>query len=247
MNDREAALLARARRGLTPAPGDAARVRVALEASLQGSLPRERVSPAERARASEAPWRLARVGAALALAVASGAGGYVLGYRAGRNVPVAPAPTSVPVPVAPPTMRESVDAPAPLHPLPELPAPPPRARPSGEASRVAATPSAGPSIGVAASASGESSLELETRLLARVERALRDDNPRLALGLLGELEREVPGGQLEEERRAARVIAHCKLGTEFAPKLAEEFSASYASSAYRERIRAACAAATSDE
>jgi hypothetical protein len=134
-----------------------------------------------------------------------------------------------------------------LHPLPELPATPPRARPNGDAARAAAAASAAPTPSTATSVSGESTLELETRLLARVERALRDDNPRLALGLVGELEREVPGGQLEEERRAARVIAHCKLGTEFASKLAAEFAASYPSSAYRERIRSACSGTTSDE
>jgi hypothetical protein len=87
----------------------------------------------------------------------------------------------------------------------------------------------------------ESPLEIETRLLARVERALRTDNPRLAFGILGELDREVPGGQLEEERRAASVIAHCKLDSPSAPKIASEFEARYPSSAYRARIRAACA------
>jgi hypothetical protein len=78
-------------------------------------------------------------------------------------------------------------------------------------------------------------------MVARIERALRDENARFALGLLGELDRTIPGGQLNEERTAARVLAHCQLGSDAAPTLAREFARRYAKSAYRTRIAQSCA------
>jgi hypothetical protein len=41
------------------------------------------------------------------------------------------------------------------------------------------------------------------RQLRRVERAIREGNPRFALVLLEELDQVMPAGQLLEERRAA--------------------------------------------
>lgn len=261
MNDAETSMLARARRGLTPTRGDAERVREALETALQlaataaastnatpdsmtaaksaktamdgpSSRPKTAVT-APTAGRSLARW--VRVGATLALATATGAAGYALGLNAGRTQTPPGRTATVSDPPLAPAASGHVEPPASLHPAPDPPAASPRSRTlKVEAPRTPAVPSA------ASPPVGESSLELETRLLARVERSLRDDNPRLALGLLGELEREVPGGQLEEERQAARVIAHCKLGSESAPKFAADFAARYASSAYRDRIRAAC-------
>jgi hypothetical protein len=77
-------------------------------------------------------------------------------------------------------------------------------------------------------------------LLARVERSLRERNPLLALGLLGELDRDVPGGQLTEERQAARVMAHCALGSESAAKQARDFGKRHPGSAYLPRVEQAC-------
>jgi len=259
VNDVEVSMLARARRGLAPTPADAERVRYSLETALQlaatatdstntapDSLTATKPVATAADRASSAPKtavatpnaghslaRWVRVAATLALAASTGAAGYALGVNAGR-AHTAPRTTPTAAAPPPPAAPEAVEPSAPVHPVPEPPARSTHARTSKvEAPRASAVPSAAPPA-------GESSLELETRLLARVERSLRDDNPRLALGLLGELEREVPGGQLEEERQAARVIAHCKLGSESAPKLAADFAARYASSAYRDRIRAAC-------
>jgi hypothetical protein len=84
------------------------------------------------------------------------------------------------------------------------------------------------------------SLWEETRFLARVERALRDDNPRFALGLLGELDRSVPGGQLREERAAARALGLCALASEPSPEISEDFSKRYPGSAYLPRIVERC-------
>jgi hypothetical protein len=83
-------------------------------------------------------------------------------------------------------------------------------------------------------------LEIETRLLARVERALRAENPRLALGLLAELDEQVPRGQLTEERRVGRLIAECQLGSESATRAAREFLARAQDSPYRDRVEQAC-------
>jgi hypothetical protein len=78
-------------------------------------------------------------------------------------------------------------------------------------------------------------------MLRRVERALREQNPRFALALLGELDRAVPNGQLREERLAASTLARCALGSGSPSALLEEFSKRHASSAYLTRIRQACA------
>jgi hypothetical protein len=234
VSHRETALLAAARRGLAPTPGDAARVRIAVDAAVRASSPAPQSGTAPASKLGSAPVHWARVAAALALAGATGAGGYALGFRAGyaQNAAHGVSPVVVAHPASsvaertesPPALVASAD--------PTLPLAPPR-RTVTEPPHASAAPPV-------ASAAAESPLEVETRLLARVARALSADNPRLALGLLGELDREVPGGQLEEERQAARVIAHCRLGTESASKLAGDFTARYAESAYRERIRTAC-------
>ena len=227
----EGLLLARARRGLGPSRADAERVRARVARALDGST----TPPPVAVGRGTIPG--ARLAAALALAAATGMGGYALGYRAGRLETTTHLPPPTPTVHASPEAAASADldtAPTTPQAVPELPAPPRRQRTRASETVVPAeAPSATP-------AGGESSLELETRLLARVERALRDDNPRLALGLLGELDREVPGGQLGEERRAGRVVAHCELGSESAPRLAAEFEARYPASAYQARLRAAC-------
>jgi hypothetical protein len=88
------------------------------------------------------------------------------------------------------------------------------------------------------------SLEEEVRTLRRVERALRTENPRLAIALLGDLDRVVPGGQLAEERLAASVQARCLLGYGSAVALLEDFVKLHPTSAYLKRVRAACGAET---
>ncbi len=56
------------------------------------------------------------------------------------------------------------------------------------------------------------SLAIEVRALRNAERALRDGNPGLALAFLQELDRQVPNGQLTEERDAASTLARCARG-----------------------------------
>jgi hypothetical protein len=91
-------------------------------------------------------------------------------------------------------------------------------------------------------ATSESDIDEELRILRRVERAQRAGNPRLALALLDELDRDRPRGKLLEERAAARAVAQCSstFGDSRAALLAR-FRARYSSSVYSPRVEAACA------
>jgi hypothetical protein len=86
------------------------------------------------------------------------------------------------------------------------------------------------------------SLTIEVRALRNTERALRDGNPGLALAFLQELDRQVPNGQLTEERDAAGTLARCARGDHpFGVNLAAEFTERHPSSVYRSRVEQACA------
>jgi len=87
----------------------------------------------------------------------------------------------------------------------------------------------------------EASLSEEVRALRNVERALRDGNAGLASAFLDDLDRSVPGGQMQEERAALRAIARCTAGRQpFGVNLADDFVAAYAASVYRRRVQDAC-------
>lgn len=76
--------------------------------------------------------------------------------------------------------------------------------------------------------------------MRRVERALRTEEPALALVLLAELEARFPDTGLTEERTAAAVLAHCGLRDAGHRRRAETFVESHAKSVYRARVEAAC-------
>lgn len=80
----------------------------------------------------------------------------------------------------------------------------------------------------------------ELALVQRAERALRNEDPALALALLAELDHEHPVAALAEEREAARVLAHCQAKEPDAPLAAERFLRDSPSSVYSERVRALC-------
>jgi hypothetical protein len=233
------AFLRQARRGLSPSAEDSARVRAAVRATLAadptGHDGAAEASPGAAPVASPALPRLANVaklGLAAAVTAAAGVGGYWLGFEAGVTEREERAAMRVAerAPVPPSTALETRPSPSPPSPI--------RA---GETARPARVVPGNAPATPASAAAEESPLELETRLLVRVERSLREQNPLLALGLLGELDREVPGGQLAEERQAARVMAHCALGSESAAKQAREFGRRHVASAYLPRIEQACA------
>jgi hypothetical protein len=83
-------------------------------------------------------------------------------------------------------------------------------------------------------------LALELRALRRVERALRDGQPRRALALLGELDRDVPEGRLVEERLATFLMARCALVLGTPERLRRELTDSYPRSVYRARVEQSC-------
>jgi hypothetical protein len=86
------------------------------------------------------------------------------------------------------------------------------------------------------------SLAIEVRALRNAERALRDGNPGLALAFLQELDRQVPNGQLAEERDAAGTLARCARGDHpFGVNQAAEFTERHPGSVYRSRVEQACA------
>jgi len=87
------------------------------------------------------------------------------------------------------------------------------------------------------------SLAIEVRALRNAERALRDGNPGLALAFLQDLDRQIPNGQLAEERDAAATLARCARGDHpFDVDLAAEFTERHPGSVYRARVEQACGA-----
>ncbi len=88
-----------------------------------------------------------------------------------------------------------------------------------------------------------SSLAEELAMLQRARRAIADENGRLALGIVQELDERLPNGLLMEEREATRILSLCQLqrGRE-ARQRAAVFLARYASSVYAPRVRQSCIA-----
>jgi hypothetical protein len=86
----------------------------------------------------------------------------------------------------------------------------------------------------------------ELALLRRVERALRNNEPALAVALLGELDQRFPASRLVEERLAARRIAECRLGEPGAMTRAQAFLHEHSTSVYRQRVQLACVPAEAE-
>lgn len=214
--------LARARRGLSPGPGDLERVRRGLAAALRAPTP-----PATAPAPHAWPRWLGR----LALAGALAGTGATVGYWAGRRAERRELASARPAPPAAPPV-----APAPPPEPPVEPAPP--ARPIAEPHRgerrrhvEIATPPR----------TDAESLAAEVRALRNTERALRDRNPGLASAFLDALDHEIPGGEMREERAALRAIARCATGDRpFGVNLGEDFAQAFPSSAYRARVEQAC-------
>ncbi|HVT07050.1 MAG TPA: hypothetical protein VHO67_06315, partial [Polyangia bacterium] len=170
-----------------------------------------------------------------AFTAAGAAGGYWAGRRAGHAVAEAPrtapaiAARPAPASLPPPPMSAGPAA------IPAQPAPPPTTSASRHVESGRRRP------GEAPAQTAAESLAVEVRGLRNVERALRDHNPGLATVYLDDLDREVPGGQMREERVALRAIARCARGAQpFGVDLAEDFNAVYPASPYRARVAQAC-------
>lgn len=88
--------------------------------------------------------------------------------------------------------------------------------------------------------SAEAVLTHELRMVKQVEAALRARAYNLVLRLLYDLDRDIPEGQLLEERAAAFLLARCGLGLGAPQRMVAEFAEVYPESMYLERIRNAC-------
>jgi hypothetical protein len=232
-----AEVLARARRAWSPGEADAVRVRRAIGATLAtGPAAGGSAAPAGprgSASASASTWT-SRVLIAGAFAAASGGAGYWAGHRAG--VRDARQTSSV-------VSLESTKVVASEPKLAPVPSPvaetPPLAMPSLIPSRHDAHSTRHGSK--SQTPSQTESLAIEVRALRNTERALRDGNPGLALAFLQDLDRQVPNGQLAEERDAAGTLARCARGDHpFGVNLAAAFTERHPGSVYRARVEQAC-------
>jgi hypothetical protein len=81
----------------------------------------------------------------------------------------------------------------------------------------------------------------EAQLLQRIYAALKRDDPRAALRLVGEHRRRFPAGQLVQERLAVEVEALCRSNqTSRGRSKAAAFEAAYPGSTHLARVRTAC-------
>jgi hypothetical protein len=218
-------VLARARQAWSPSAADGERVRRAIGAAVAvGAPPSVPVPPLRAAR-----WGT-RLLAAGTLAAASGGIGYWAGHRAGvRDA----SPVALVAPSAPPLALGVRSAPpAPPVEAPSLAALPPTATHHGGhlARHEAET-----------SPPATESLATELRALRNAERALRDGNPGLTLAFLADLDRQVPQGQLTEERAAMATLARCARGDRpIGVDLGADFIERYPASVYRARVEQVC-------
>ena len=223
-----AAMVAATRRAWSPDGSDAARVRRALAAAVVAGA-----TPA--ATTARTPRWTTRVLAAGAIAAASGGAGYWAGHRAGLRDARPMAPTAAPAPAV-----VAAAAPSPAVAAPAT-APSPPASPHRDATRSGARAASKPAPSPGAS------LAIEVQALRNAERALRDGQPGLALAFLQELDRQVPHGQLTEERDAAATLAHCARGDRpFGVDLGADFAQRHPTSVYRARVDQACAQTDSE-
>jgi hypothetical protein len=234
IDELEAEILQRSRRAYSAGPPSQSRVRAAALTAIGTGVIVSTVSPMGAWRDAVDRMRdglsVSRVVALVLALGAAGAGGYALGLREGRaRSPVDAMPTVLSVAPAPvaalPEGGQPKDAPV-------APEPPRSPRPSFEPETRAPI----------SSSSSAAPAELELDTLRRVERVLRQGNPRFALGLLIELDRQLPRGSLMEERLAARTTATCQIERSAAAvKAAAVFDGRYPNSVYAARVREACA------
>jgi hypothetical protein len=189
-----------------------------------------------------------------ALAAATGAAGYGVGYRAGRAAaPAAPitASTEGATVASPPASRALAAAARDAPPAPQVVAG------GGGATWLASSdagarepgrrlPPPAPFTAASAAAAGKraraDSLN-EVRAIRSIERALRDGQPGLGLALLRELDRAVPNGRLVEEREALSAIARCASGqAPLGVNLGDDFAERHPDSVYLRRVEGSCGA-----
>lgn len=242
VDQEEHEILSAVRRRTSPTQVDRTRVRLALttaivrdaedlDASDADLVPQPVPTPHPSPLAEAASGAASKMVVVALVAAAGGAGvGYQLGFEKGRSE--APPQTAPHVPA----VRTQ---PAPSHPVLSREAH--RKAPNIAEPLFTKPERAAPSQATPVEATRIDSIDEEVRVLARVERAIRDNNPRFALGLLDQLNRSVPNGKLTEERTVAFLVASCSLETSEALfQRASDFASRHASSVYVKRVEQAC-------
>jgi hypothetical protein len=268
--DEERRVLLGARRALSPTDADAQRVLASTLSALSAasaapaagsSAPAaEPLAPTAQSSVAEAAagWgALPKLLAALALAGASGMLGYGLGFRAGQtsSAPsLETAKTAAPAERIAAVARSNSDSASDSVPDSVSDSDSVSDPDSVTATGVGLARRSRPAPARLAAEQELSPIEpdpnalaLELRALRQVERALRERQPRRALELLGELDRDVPEGRLVEERLATFLMARCALGLGTPARLRAEFNDAYPRSVYRARVEQSCADAARRE
>lgn len=80
----------------------------------------------------------------------------------------------------------------------------------------------------------------EVEFVRRAQRALARKEPTLALGLLKQLDEQLPKGRLLEERYAGKAIARCMLNPSEGPEVQRSFTRRYPQSVHGERVTRVC-------
>jgi hypothetical protein len=277
LDSKEEQILARARRAFAPSDTDAARVlratSLALGLPVSGAVSSSANANAgadTSASASGGANAATVTGAAklspltaaagkwlagLAVVCAAAGGGYVYGFRAGREVSqreaasaaattATPASATLKPSSAPPIPSVAARALSASASLATASATDPQPSAAGEAAVTRDAPptrslSARPPAAAAPPAHAQS-LQAELRALRRVESLLREGNAEVALRVLAQLDRDFPRGQMLEERAAAWALARCTRAR--SDEVANDFNQRYPGSVYAERVLAACAA-----
>ena len=252
-------ILGAGRNGDDPTPTDRARVRRNLARAIAAGGAAAAASAAGTAAEGSAAAATAIAGKTATLLMLGKIGGglvFVAALGAGiwfsRPLPPGPAPSaSVPVTdsASPITAPPPAPSAAPDSPSPESPPADPPAAAAPEAPAPASPGQAAVSARPSASA-GEAPprdpLVDETQELREAHGALQSGDPQKALKLLDEQATTYAGGQLREEREAARVLALCKLGKkdEARAKIAD-FLRDHPGSPLEGRVRSGCPATPS--
>lgn len=244
-------VLASARRSLGPSAQDTARVlHKARLAVGSGATPAaDMLTATSTARVA----LMKKVLGWLAIAGTSAWLGYYAGFAAGElhAAQVSRAPRAAP-PAAPPAPKPLVHPPPSIAAAtPSAPSPSARANaaPRRKPAVLAPLPSESLTFEVPDAPQPSASLDAEIKALRYVERALRNREPKNALLRLAQLDRDVPEGQMREERAAARAMARCEeralAGTLDRAEVMQrvlEFSQQYPASVYFARVRQTCLA-----
>ncbi len=101
-----------------------------------------------------------------------------------------------------------------------------------------------PSADAPSTRAGEATVDEEVRLLRDAQNALKSDDSRRALEILGEHASRFPSGKLSDAREVTRLVVLCKTGEYAAARAgADEFLARHPGSPFSDRVRRICSAA----